>query len=80
MIHEHGCENCEGGCTGRHNAEERSEEVKAEPYLLLGGALVSLAIMLLDGCSIRIRWFKSLRYCDARQALQKLSKRHFCSL
>jgi hypothetical protein len=49
MIHEHGCENCEAGCTGRHNAEERSEEVKAGPYLLLGGALILLA-------SIVVRW------------------------
>jgi hypothetical protein len=49
MIHEHGCENCEAGCTGRHNAEKRSEDVKAGPYLLLGGALNLVA-------SIVVRW------------------------
>ncbi|MGO8822704.1 MAG: hypothetical protein ACLQT6_03245 [Desulfomonilaceae bacterium] len=49
MIHEHGCENCEAGCTGRHNAEQRSEDVKAGPYLLLAGALILVA-------SIVVRW------------------------
>ncbi len=40
MIYEHGCEKCDAGCTGRHNAEQRSEEIKAGPYLLLSGALI----------------------------------------
>ena len=40
MVYERGCENCNAGCTGRHDAEQRAEEIKSGPYLLFAGILI----------------------------------------
>ncbi len=49
MIHEQGCENCNAGCTGRHNAEQRGEEISGGFYLLLFGALILVT-------SVMVKW------------------------
>ena len=49
MVHERSCENCNAGCTGRHNADERNEEISGGFYLLIFAGLILAASML-------VRW------------------------
>jgi hypothetical protein len=47
MVSEHKCERCNAGCTGRHNEEERLEEIRVGPYLVFCGILIVLISMLI---------------------------------
>ena len=48
MVYEHKCDNCNAGCTGRHTAEERAEEIKAGPYLLFCGILIVIISIVIE--------------------------------
>jgi len=47
MVYEYKCKNCSAGCTGRHDAEERAEEIKAGPYLISCGILIVLLSIIM---------------------------------
>ena len=47
MVYEYKCENCSAGCTGRHDAEEREEEIKAGPYLIFCGILIVILSIIM---------------------------------
>ncbi|MGC8660715.1 MAG: hypothetical protein ACP5U1_16750 [Desulfomonilaceae bacterium] len=49
MIHEQRCENCNAGCTGRHSAEQRNEEISGGLFVLLFGALILVT-------SVMVKW------------------------
>ncbi|MFC1834151.1 hypothetical protein ACFL2Q_05380 [Thermodesulfobacteriota bacterium] len=48
MAVENNCDSC-SGCTGRHDALQKNEEIAAAPYLLFAGLMIVLM-------SVFLRW------------------------